>query len=70
MDRKLQRHRADSLRQHGFLVGYSLVLTGRLSCHREETRISSEVKEFHSDSSRHKALSGAMWMAGQPYKFS
>jgi len=26
MDRKLQRHRADSLRQHGFLVTYATSL--------------------------------------------
>jgi len=25
MDRKLQRHRADSLRQHGFLVSFGYV---------------------------------------------
>jgi len=29
MDRKLQRHRADSLRQHGFLV---VCLAARTSC--------------------------------------
>jgi len=31
MDRKLQRHRADSLRQHGFLVYFFLATCARLS---------------------------------------
>ena len=31
MDRKLQRHRADSLRQHGFLVDLSLDLDRTLA---------------------------------------
>jgi len=31
MDRKLQRHRADSLRQHGFLVLLLMMVTFRSS---------------------------------------
>jgi len=31
MDRKLQRHRADSLRQHGFLVSKSVMMQNLLS---------------------------------------
>jgi len=36
MDRKLQRHRADSLRQHGFLVTYSRLVRSRLLADRTD----------------------------------
>jgi len=49
MDRKLQRHRADSLRQHGFLVVFKTVILHLLHLLHEMTYYDI-MEEFNMDS--------------------